>query len=194
MSKNRKQRQADAQKKDKTKSKPKDEWKFPVELPSKQTVIVTVKHTLESIDRKIKYESGIRVMSNTWSMPTLKTLRDKDGKPVTAPVQVRGMRVTIEFPDGKSLTARSCCKLPDVFRPREGKVKALNRLWQLDSGVDVRTGKPSTMAKSKPRLSGLDRKELFYAVLTNGRKRPADKIKKVPQPVGETQSDNLAVG
>jgi len=170
-----------------------DTWKFPVKLPSGMSVKITVKQTEETIDRKVKVQTGVKVMGKDWVIPVLTNVRDKKGMPVTAPVTVRGLRVTVEFSDGAKLTSRSCCKPPDVYRPGIGKRKAMHRLFQLDSGIDVRTNQKSPEFKGKTRLNGEDRKALYYAVLTNGEDRKPN-IKKVEKPTTTTPESKVAVG
>lgn len=175
----------------KPKVKPQDTWAFPVKLPSGAEVQVTVKQTTETIDRKAKVQTGVRVMGKDWTIPVTTTARGADGQPITSPVPVRGLRVTVEFSDGKSLTVRSCCKPPDVFQVSVGKRKAMRRLFQLDSGTDVKTGK--TNPDHKPRLTGDDRRALYYAVITNGKTREA-RIKKVEKTAPAKPEGNVAVG
>ena len=162
--------------------------KFDVELPSKQVVNVSLAHTRESVQRKVKVLHGYK-KNTSYLVPDWRNVRDKHGEFVTAPVAVAGLRITVRFQDGTKLSARSCCKSPDVFSVKTAKRRAIHRLYLLDSGIDPfnqkrdDNGKPVKTLKDapKPHLSGEDHKFLIYAILRNGR----------PKKVKKTASEKL---
>lgn len=150
------------------------QWKFDVPLPSGQTVKVTVRQGEETVDLKCKAVAGFQQFSD-YTVPIYKNLRDRKGEYVTTPFTVRGVRLTVRFENGERIEVRSCCKPPDVFKGRLGRRRALRRLFLIDSGFDPAKpkvdgeGKPVRNDDREPRLNGEDRKELFRAVLRNGK-------------------------
>ena len=160
---------------------------FEVELPHAGTVRVSVAHTRETVQRKVKvlhgYKKGAHCLEPDW-----RNVRDKNGNFVTAPVEVSGLFVTIRFSDGTKISARSCCKAPDVFTVKTAKRRAMHRLNLIDAGIDPFVQKRDDKGKlvktlkdaPKPHLIGDDHRELLYAILRNGKARKNRKVNSAP--------------
>lgn len=153
-------------KKKKEKVPQRDTWTFQLPISGNRTVNVTVRQGQENVERKAKYIKGHRDYGGVL-VPIFATLKDAKRQPVKTTVALQGVRISVEFPDGSILEARSCCKPPDVFNVRSGKRKATHRLFGIDSGID-----PHTREKNethKPLLTGEDRRTIYRAVLRNGK-------------------------
>ena len=57
----------------------------------------------------------------------------KNGKYKTLPAVVKSTFIVVTDSSGAKVKARSCCKPPDVFDPREGVKLALKRLFKVDT-------------------------------------------------------------
>ncbi len=114
---------------------------FDLVLPEAGKAHVTIEPGKHPVDRKTY------VRGPCGKMVPVKTA----GHFVRVPVWVDGVAVMVDLESGGRFYGRSCCKWPDVFKLQVGKKLAMR---QLTHG--------STLSKG-------DRKELFHAVMRNGK-------------------------
>lgn len=113
------------------------------------------------------------------TIPVYKNVKDAKGNFVTFPVNVQGVRIQVEFADGETLNVRSCCKPPDVFTFAKSVRIALKRLFRLDRGINLSTGKIDNPKRAEnPRISENDRIEMIRLIKSKGRKRKEKKVEK----------------
>lgn len=128
-----------------------------VNLSTGRVANVTIKFGLDTIDAKVRVlgEGRPAYHSMRWNNESVRTgtrlVKGKNGKPMTVPVKVRSTFIEVNV-NGKTITARSCCKPPDNFDTKTGIYFAVRHLFRVDS------------LQSRPTLTRANRKTLMRAL------------------------------
>jgi hypothetical protein len=125
---------------------------FDLVLPNAGNCHVTIDQGKQLVFRK----TYVRNARGEWEAAK------KNGDFIRVIVDLDGVSIEVNLENGPRLFGRSCCKHPDVFKGRVGKKLALKHLV-----------KGSILSKD-------DRKELFHAVMRNGKPRKEKKNLSAP--------------